>query len=144
MINLTPDVGYLFDTSVFIDILRGRKAGKNFHYQVRFLPVFAGDSIVSETELWRGIRGLRTEEEHLIILRAYHRYFINVTIARKAGEYVRDLQHIHQVKRLHGTIDALIAATAAFYDLTLVSKNTRDMKLFENFGVKVLEYFDED
>jgi predicted nucleic acid-binding protein len=144
--NLIPGNKYLFDTTVFLDLLREREVGRRLHYQARFLRVFVGYSIVTETELWMGIRGLRSEGQHIEILKPYTRYFVNVTIARDAGRFWEELRNKDnlQGKNLPDVGDCLIAATARFYRLRLVSKNTRHMPKFEKFGVVVDLYEDED
>ena len=140
--NLTNGEKYLFDTTVFLDKLHKRPVGERLHFQVRYWNVSAGYSIVTETELWRGIKGLWTEEQHIALLKLYRRYFINVTIARNAGIFYRVMRHDlnMQPTAIPGIGDCLIAATAKFYDLRLVSRNTRHMKLFEHFDVKVDVY----
>lgn len=139
MVTLTIGHRYLFDTCVFIDILRNREPAKTFYYQTRFQSIFVGYSLISETELWKGITGLRTEEQHLKILKVYHRYFLNVTIARDAGKYWRQFYHQDGLKGgdLPSMEDCIIAATASFYGLRLLTSNSRHMLLFEPFGITV-------
>jgi predicted nucleic acid-binding protein len=146
MATLKSGNNYLFDTSVYIDLLRGRKAGIRLHYEARFNQVSVGYSIITEAELWQGIIGLRTEEQHIIALKPYKRYRVNVTIARNAGTYwkVFYFQDKLRNKDLPALPDCLIAATARFYGLYLVSKNTRHASKFKQFGVLVEEYSDED
>jgi len=136
---------YLFDTCVFIEILRNRKPAKDFHYQRRFWQVYVGYSIISETELWKGLKGFRTEHQHLILLKAYRRYFINVTIARNAGLYWQSLYDEFKKNKtpLPPLEDCIIAATAKFYDLRLVTSDTNHMPLFEKFGVVIDTYKQE-
>ena len=142
--NLIPGNRYLFDTTVYIDLLHQRQMGKNLHYQARHLRIFAAYSIITEVELWSYIHGFWTEAQHVIILRPYRRYFLNVTIARDGSRFYAQFKYVDnlQGKKLPGINDCLIAATARFYDLRLVSKNTRHMNLFEQFGVKVDAYED--
>lgn len=142
--NLIPGNRYLFDTSVYIDLLRGRSIGRNLHYQTRFGRISVGYSIITEAELWQGIVGLRTETEHTAVLRVYRRYFVNVTIATDAGRFWRELRHEVKLTKeeMPGLADCLIAATAHFYDLRLISKNSRHFPEFRRFGVQVDEYSD--
>lgn len=146
MMNLTPGDKYLFDTSVYIDLIRGRIVGKRLHHQARFLSISVGYSIITETELWLGIVGLRTETQHIEVLKPYKRYFNNVTIARDAGRFFREFSHVDKLqgKALPGVPDCLIAATAKFYNLPLVTKNTQHMPRFSKFGVIIDGYQGED
>ena len=142
--TLTVGNRYLFDTTVFIGLLRNRKRAKDFHYQKRFLQIFVGYSIITETELWVGMKFPRTESQHTEVLRVYHRYFINVTIARNAGMFMGKFMSdglSTQQKTLPPITDCLIAATAQFYNLRLVS-NDKHAPLFRQFGVFVDEYQD--
>ena len=59
--NLIPGNKYLFDTTVYIDLFHGRETGKRLHYQARFMEISVGYSIITEAELWVGIRGFHTE-----------------------------------------------------------------------------------
>jgi predicted nucleic acid-binding protein len=136
--NLIDGEKYIFDTSVFIDYLRGRTVAKNLHHQVRFRNVSVGYSVITTVELWDGITGMWTEEQHIILLKLYRCYFMNKTIARRAGTFHKDLKTI--VKKVPALPDCIIAATAHYYDLTLVSANSRDMIHFTQFGVKVQIY----
>ncbi|MDQ7033817.1 MAG: hypothetical protein Q9P01_02980 [Anaerolineae bacterium] len=81
---------YLFDTSVFIDAFRKDKDAQSIMFQARFNGTSVGYSIVTETELWVGVMQSRflTPNRQRVMLRPFKRYFINVTIARRAGELV--------------------------------------------------------
>lgn len=140
--NLIPGNRYLFDTCVYIDLLHGREIGKSLHNQARYAQISVGYSIITEAELWQGIGGLRTEAQHTDILRAYKRYFMNVTVARNAGRFWRELRHVDKLPKqdMPGLADCLIAATAHYYDLRLVTNNTRHFPVFAKFGVLVDEY----
>lgn len=140
--NLIAGRRYLFDTTVFLNILWDKPIGRQLFEQSRAATVFVAYSIITETELWRGIMGTWTEAQHVAILRPYQRYFINVTIARTAGVYYRELKHTFKLQKgsIPGLGDCLIAATAHYYDLRVVSNNRRDFHLFRNFGVEVDEY----
>lgn len=144
MMNLISGNRYLFDTSVFIDLLRNRTVGKRLHHQRRFYGVFVGYSILTETELWMGIKGLRSESRHKEILKFYRRYFINVTIARNAGMFWRELRSKLDRNEMPGVPDCLIAATARFHGLRLVTKDANHMPRFSEFGVIVEPYQDEE
>lgn len=134
---------YLFDTAVFIGVLRNRPETRNLLYQARFLGVSVGYSIMTEAELWAGITGLRTEQEHKILLRPFTRYFINVTIAQRAGEIKRILyqQNIRQRTQRPQLPDCIIAATAEYYGLTICTNDSIDFNLFQDhFSIPVQTY----
>jgi predicted nucleic acid-binding protein len=136
---IPPDDDYLFDTTVFDDYLRGRLVAQSIFQQARMGQITIGYSIITEAELWAGIRPPRTFKEHEDLLRPFKRYFINVTIARRAGELRADLAKIkHQ--RIPGIADCLIAATGEYYGLTVCSRNTRDFTFFTNYAIKVVNY----
>lgn len=157
MDRLTSGNRYLFDTTVFIDIIQQKPPATVFYHQTRFDRIFAGYSILSEAELlqWPGIRGLRNEDQEITLVKAYHRYYVNVTISRDAGRFSRKLHTDYAilVKELRkqdnkqpqredqppGLMDCLIAATAKYYDLILVSSD-QGMGKFRQFEVAVELY----
>jgi predicted nucleic acid-binding protein len=134
---------YLFDTTVFIDALWKRPIAKKLYYQARFYPVSVGFSVITEAELWYGINEFkfRTVQEHINLLKPFRRYFVNVTIARRAGELQRLLVQ-SGIKRddCPSLDDCIIAATGEYYDLTICTKNRTDFGLFRRFSISVLEY----
>ena len=142
--DLVPGNSYLFDTTVFIDVLRKHEAARKLYFQGRFYPVSVGYSILTEAELWVGIdeHKFRTVPEHVILLKPFRRYFINVTIARRAGELRRLLRQSNLVNKdqLPALPDCIIAATAEYYNLTVCSKNSKHFSLFGHFSISVLEY----
>ncbi|RMF82887.1 MAG: type II toxin-antitoxin system VapC family toxin [Chloroflexi bacterium] len=132
---------YLFDTTVFIGWFRGHSEARKLVHQARFQNIFVAYSIITEAELWAGIRDLRTPEQHIALLKPFHRYFINVTIARRGGELRSLLAQSGIAKgRVPGIADCIIAATAEYYELTVCSKNTRDFNLFKQYAIQVAEY----
>lgn len=112
-----PD--YLLDTTVFIDYLRDIEKAV-----ACFGPIFNGEvsgafSVITEAELWEGLR--RGEEErHEAILLLLERVDVGRDIARRAGELRRDFR-----EQGLSMPDALIAATAEVVDATLVTRNIR-------------------
>lgn len=87
--NLLKGNKYVFDTTVYIDALCGEPKYKQLTqkliFQARFNRIPAGYSIVTELELWRGIKGLWTIEEHEALLRPMRRYPLLVRTAKRAG-----------------------------------------------------------
>lgn len=131
---------YLFDTTVYIDALRGRPNGRNLIYQAKFKPISVGYSLITEAELWAGIKGFRTPEQHKILLRPFHRYMVNVTIARRAGFLRMTLDTAQKGQQTPSIMDCLIAATAEYYGLTVCSANARDFSRFQLFSIPSLMY----
>lgn len=124
---------YLFDTSVFIAYFRQDQTAHTLLKQASSMSFHIHYSIVTETELWAGIRANRTEAEHIQLLKPFHRLGINVTIARYAGDLLRQFGTIkHQ--NVPSPIDCLIAATAHYHQLTVLTKNSSDFKLFTSIS----------
>lgn len=134
---------YLLDTCVFIDYLRGKPAAREILSEIRTTQAQAGYSIITEAELWAGITAFRTEAEHIALLKPFNRYFVNVTIARRAGELysrVNDLVRGQKGEQPAGLSDCLIAATADYHALTVWTRNQKHFKHFQHFGINVRFY----
>ncbi len=135
---------YLFDTTFFIDAFRKLPIARQFYAHARWRSVSVGYSIITEAELWAGIDegNFRTAQDHMILLKPFHRYFINVTIARRAGEIRRLMVKSGKSQKSQGPLlpDCLVAATAEYYNLILVSRNSRDFVKFHDFGIAVELY----
>jgi predicted nucleic acid-binding protein len=139
----TTGNSYLLDTTVFIDYLRGRPSAKKIIFDTRSPTIEAGYSIITEAELWAGVRNFRTEEQHKLILQPFKRYFINVTIARQAGLIKVQIDQV--VKGIKGEsspglLDCMIAATAQYYDLKVFTNNSQHFKHFIDIGIAVEFY----
>lgn len=77
---------YLFDTTVFIDYLRQRQIAQDIFKQVRLNQISVGYSILTESELWAGMKDQENTRLYLDLLKPFRRYPLNTTIARRAGE----------------------------------------------------------
>ena len=136
---------YLLDTNVLSEIRKGDKADsgvKDFfqHVLVENKPVFI--SVITIGELRRGVdlilyRGdtkqARTLQTWLdSILKEYSEFILNfdAEIAQLWGK-LRVPYHVN-------ALDKQIAATAIIYDLTVVTRNTKD---FVKTGVKLMNPF---
>jgi predicted nucleic acid-binding protein len=141
---LSPGNRYLFDTTVFIDERHSKSVARQLISDARTLRLDVGYSIITEAELWVGIRAsnLRTEAEHKILLAPFRRFNLNVSIARRAGELRGKLVETKQVERNQPPYlnDCLVAATAEFYGLTICTKNRKDFELFRQYNISVLPY----
>jgi len=118
--------GFLLDTTVLIDFLRGRREIVCLLEKlVEEAPLACCP--VTVTEVFSGVRPeelTRVEE----LLDALHYCAIQYSTARRAGFYRRD----YQKKGITLTIsDTLIAAVAAENSLTLVTKNVRHFPMPE-------------
>ncbi len=118
----------LFDTAALIDLYRGRRL-----LLPRLQAVVEGNqrgyiSVVSEAELWRGVR---PEEiaRHEALLAAFIPIPLESATARVAGRWMR----IYETDGL-GWMDSLIAATAREAGLTLL---TRDARLAQVLAAEV-------
>lgn len=95
---------YLFDTTVFIHALRGKNTARQLMRQAQFHGISVGYSVITEAELWVGIQfsPLRTEKQHRTVLRPFKRYFINVNIAKRAGELRGKLVQAKVIQKTQG------------------------------------------
>ncbi len=112
----------LFDTTALVDIYRGRMEIKPL-----FDAVVGGElkpyvSVVTEAELWRGVK-LEEVELHETLLSRFVSIPLQSDMARLAGAW---MQHYAAVGL--GWMDALIAATAKSAGLPVL---TRDLRLTE-------------
>lgn len=135
---------YLFDTTVFIHVLRGKSAARQLIWQAKFHGISVGYSVITEAELWVVIQTspLRTEKQHRTVLRPFKRYFINVNIAKRAGELRGKLMQAGIIQKTQGPHldDCLIAATSEYYGLIVVTDNTRDFAQFKKMPTCKVQY----
>lgn len=132
---------FLLDTSVFIDYFRGSPIARKIIFDMRSPNVTAGYSIITEAELWAGVIKFRTPEQHILLLKPFTRYFVNVTIARRAGELLAAIRTAAVAKdRLPGLDDCIIAATAEYYHLIIYTRNKNHFQYFDNYSIGVQFY----
>lgn len=117
------DAAYLFDTGALIDIYRGRERIRPYFDALAERPAYI--SVVSEAELWLGLRPDETER-HEALLRYFDSLPVDSAVARRAGEWMRRY-------RTHGLgwMDSFIAATAHAHDAVVL---TRDRRLASLLG----------
>jgi predicted nucleic acid-binding protein len=132
---------FLLDTTVFIDYLRGVGSARKLIADCRDSRIVAGYSIITEAELWAGITGQQTEESHLILLKPFRRYQLSSIIARRAGAMWLQIKNNQpRGTTLPDITDCLIAATAEFHQLTVVTRNENHFKQFQIFGMSIQFY----
>lgn len=115
----------LLDTSIVIDMLRGRDSAIGF---VSSLPDRPSLSVITATEIIAGCRNAQERRQIDRLLRTYAIYDIDLTIASMAGDYVRQYGPSHGVD----PVDALIAATAKAAGIPLATLNLKHFPMFEN------------
>lgn len=111
---------FLFDTGVLIDIYLGRGRIKPYFDQLIQGQLVAYASVISEAELWRGLRP-GEQDKHQTILNRFTLLPVRSDTARLAGQWMQQYQSIGL-----GWMDAFITATA---HLTYLPLLTRDKKL---------------
>jgi predicted nucleic acid-binding protein len=116
-------VGVLFDSTVFVDILRRVPEARDFVKDLREPPVA---SEVTRAEVIRGLRsGERAVAEDLFRYVAWAA--VTEPISREAGELGR------RYRRSHVGIsvaDLLVAATATHLGLPIATSNTKHFPMF--------------
>jgi hypothetical protein len=124
----------LFDTTVFIHHLLGKspEATKLITQAISGAHP-AAFSILTDAELWAGIRNEEEDHVHRLLLSRLTRLPINLSIARRAGKLV-NLYKSHSLK----LDDALIAATAEYYDIPLYTHNDKHFEFITT--IKVIPY----
>lgn len=114
---------HVLDTSVLIDVLRGRPAAMAWLAALQQVPVC---SEVTRAEVLRGMRSHERSatEELLTSLRWAP---VDEVIGRRAGELGRRHRRSH---RGIAVADLLIAATAMVHDASLATGNVRHFPMF--------------
>jgi len=118
---------YLFDTTVIIDYLRGRREVLPFIQPVLSGQATAYFSVITEAELWANIRTKQEEEGQEALLTLMKRTLVTKLIARTAGR-------LYEKYHSQGCslADALIAATAKVRGKTLLTRNVKHFSLMQN------------
>jgi tRNA(fMet)-specific endonuclease VapC len=115
---------YLLDTGVLIRQMRGRKSVLRLIREITRLEQ-AAISPVTHLELYAG---LRAHEEYAArkLLSRFQTIPLNASIGQRAGQLIRQQRSKGQALAIP---DAIVAATALQYGLTLVTFNPRDFDL---------------
>jgi predicted nucleic acid-binding protein len=123
----------LFDTTVFVDHLRNIPEATDLIMQAISGKLPAAFSILTDAELWAGVRDKDDARAHRLILSRLYRLPLTLTIARRAGE-LRKLYQSYSPK----TVDMIIAATAEHHNLPIYTHNVKDYEFVTT--VKVISY----
>lgn len=121
---------HLFDTTVFIGFLREQDtAGQLVSQAVETMTNKVSYSAFTEFELWCGIRGQWTEESHTELLDLFIGRPLSSAILRQASYlYQPFIANAKKQVRVPGIGDCVIAATALYYDLVVVTANEIDFR----------------
>jgi len=115
--------GFLVDTDILIDFLRGwPEAVKYVNSQADNIVV----SAISIAELYAGVKDEKDKEELEAFIGIFPVLEINGQIARQAGLYKNKYFKSHNI----GLADALIAASANHHNVILKTLNCRHFPMF--------------
>ena len=129
---MLPTPTRLFDTSVFIDHLRGHSRAATLLITDAVKGVHpAAFSIITDAELWVGVKTAEDDRKHRILLRNMNRLLLSLEIARVAGRLRRTYNNMQLT-------DALIAATALHYSLPIYTRNPKHYITVD--GLEVVPY----
>ncbi len=113
----------LFDTTILIDYLRGRREAIDLLEAQGARPRV---SVVTTFELFAGVRNRREEQKTEQLLSEVTLLPVTQDIAKRGGVFVRLYEASHSVE----VADALIAATAEHHGLKLATLNVKHFPMF--------------
>lgn len=117
----------LFDTTALIDIYRGKEGIKSYFNSILDQALLPYISVLTEAELWRGLRAEEVER-HLLLIEQFISLPLDSDAARLAGTWMQK----YFTTRL-GWMDALICATGKVAELPVL---TRDKNLIKVLSVE--------
>lgn len=121
---------YLLDTNILINHLRGANSpSTEWLLGAIKNKTLITISVLTLYELEKGAHTERHRSEAQKITSQFQKHPVNRQIARRAGELYRSVPKNKQSDRLN--IDALIAATAEYFNCDLVTTNKKDFDLFQ-------------
>jgi predicted nucleic acid-binding protein len=124
-------MSYLVDTDWVVEYLKAREPAATTLPQLRHDGLAI--SLITFGEVYEGIYAGRDPEHHeeifLRFLRRAQVLLLNRTILR---HFARIRAQLRSQGQLIGDLDLLIAATALYHDLTLVTHNTRHFNRIPN------------
>jgi predicted nucleic acid-binding protein len=113
----------LLDTSILVDLLRGKPAALAFVGGLAKPPSL---SVVTVAELRAGQRSAREAVTIDQLVGSYAIHDASLAVAERAGAYLRQYRKSHQLDMA----DILIAATAAHHGLALATLNLKHFPMF--------------
>lgn len=116
----------LFDTNCLIDIYHGRERIRSHFQAVTTGQVNGYLSVITEAELWRGLRTGEVERHDMLINR-FMVLPLHSEAARLAGIWMQQYWHSGL-----GWMDAFITATAKITNLTLLTRDKRLVQVLAN------------
>ena len=137
---------YLIDTNVISEARKGLRAHRGvrkFFEEARATDASLALSVVTVGELRSGVERSRARGD-LPQAEQLERWLMDEVVPAFSERILPVTAEVAQVwgmlraRNPHHAIDKLIAATALLYDLTVVTRNTRD---FAGTGVRVLDPF---
>lgn len=109
----------LFDTTALIDIYRGKEGVKSYFDLILDGALMSYISVITEGELWRGLRAEEVER-HLLIIEQFVSLPLDSDAARLAGAWMQK----YSTSGL-GWMDALISATGKAAGLSVLTRDQR-------------------
>jgi predicted nucleic acid-binding protein len=116
-------MSYLLDTTVLVDLLRGKPAAAVF---VNGLAVRPTLSVITVAELRAGERSAKEAGMIDALVASYAIADISLAVAERAGGYLKAFRKSHRLDMA----DVLIAATAAEGRLPLATLNLKHFPMF--------------
>jgi predicted nucleic acid-binding protein len=107
----------LFDTTALVDIYRGRAEVRPFFDAIANGELQPFISVISEAELWRGVK-LEEIELHEVLISHFASIPLHSETARLAGAWMQ-----RYAATGLGWMDALITATAKLADLPVLTRD---------------------
>ena len=116
---MTRTAELLFDTNALVDIYRGRESIKAHFESILDGSILPYVSVITEAELWRGLRSNEVER-HELILNQFISLPLDSDAARLAGTWMQK----YATSGL-GWMDALISATGKIAELPVLTRDKR-------------------
>jgi len=117
---------YLFDSDIIIDILRNDIYIKNYVKKLKIKNPNFFYSPVSKAEIFAGAFKYETDKINLFF-NQFKCIQVTDIIGEKAGLFLNQYRKSHNI----GLGDALIAATAFYYNLYLLTRNIKHYPMSE-------------
>jgi hypothetical protein len=108
---------------VLIDYLRGHPTVRAYIEILLEHPRTVAYSVMTEAELWTGVRNQQDEQRHKDALSRMKRLGVTSKVARVAGQYYGRFK-----SQGLALPDAIIAATARVHKKTLLTRNTKHLE----------------